>query len=312
MLKLITLSLALTPMLSVAQTIITDAATISSLNKKFNENTLYRKIGLARFEMFKFDLGKAQTPFYKVASEIKRYYKNTEKCFEITIEDAKTIAQKVKCTDKVKQLKLAQYPSFNVVDYSELVREGLQDFRADSIQESYTMLAYVQAYDMFSIDRAIYGERVEKTAPRRTFTVNLDGRSDVVFTKTHLEYKQDISLKVGAIGILNEKTQTATARIKKNNDGLYFSNQQGQVIIYNSPKPAPFGNYSITLNSKIPAFLEQLAQQSTHAPVCFRDNYVTPGPRDCHKVLFNTHAIAQYKPVKLMLIDFINQTVSLE
>lgn len=294
-----------------AQPIITDSVTIQSLQQKIKNNPTYRKIGFARFEIFNFELGQAMTPFYQADQVVKRFYKNDNKCFEVTIEEKRTMAKKVKCKNKAKELYLSEYPDFKVVEYTELQREGLKDFRYYDFNQNYSMLAFVHSYDMFSLDRAIYGDQIELTAPRKNFTVNLAARSNVIFTKSQLEYRQNIALTVGAIGILSEKTQTSSTTIKKNYDGLYLSNNQGKVIIYNPPQPAPFGNYYLALNPRVPEFFSQLALNSQNAPVCFRDNYVTPGPRDCHKILFSTHSLASWTATRLIVFDFINRTVTL-
>jgi len=300
---------ALNPLLSFAQSIITDHDTLKLLNQKLRKNQYYRKVGPVKYKIFDFEIGRAQTPFYQVESKAKRFYRNANDCFELSILASSNVARKVKCQDKVKQLHLTNYPEFQVVDFKDLVTEGLTGFNISGINQNYELLAFVQHYDMYSMDRAIYGEQVERLAPRKNFLVQLKSGTEVLFTKKRLELQQNVSLMVGKIGILSEKTLNSTRTLKKNGDGLYFSNNQGKVVIYNPPTPAPFGDYSMTLNPKLPIFLNQLSVSSLSAPVCFRDNYVNPGPRDCHKIIFGTHATTETKQIQFIELDFVNQSV---
>ena len=74
------------------------------IQQKIKNNPTYRKIGFARFEIFNFELGQAITPFYQADQVVKRFYNNDNKCFEVTIEEKRTMAKKVKCKNKAKEL----------------------------------------------------------------------------------------------------------------------------------------------------------------------------------------------------------------
>ena len=308
--SLLTLSCVLFSTLAVAEPIITDGTRLDDLYKKFRENKVYLKLGPIKYEIFNFEIGQPQTPYYERDSQAKRFYRKDNKCFEITIFDTVTMARKVGCFDKNEDLFLEGFEDFKITQINNLIEEGLSSFKVSESTSTYEMLAFVQPYDMFSMDRYVHGTQVEQTAPRKKFKAHLSGSTDVVIGKGVLQLNQVISLKVDKIGILPEKSAQTANTIKIATGGLLFSNGKGEVLIYNPHLPKPFGDYQLIANEQLPQYLAQLEEQSLNAPVCFRDNYVTPGPNDCQKLIFGTHPRGHYKKIKILAIDFIKKTVN--
>jgi hypothetical protein len=304
------LSLTLLTSISFAGEIITDGAKIEALQGNLRTNPYYRKIGPAKFSISRFDIGGPTTPFYLEGSAIKRFFKDDNKCFELTIQEKKNIARKVRCFDKTKELQLKNFEEFKVVEKSDLLTEGLEGFTTNAFSQSYKLLAYLHEYGTYMMDRAIFGEEIEKLAPKREFNVDLAGMTEIKINEKDFEIKQQLNLKVGKIGILLiEKSASRSNVIKQEAGGLLFSNGQGRVLIYNPYLRSPFGTHELVFNQKLPILLNQLAQDSLKAPVCFRDNHLRPTAQDCHKLIFNTQSLGGYKPAKIIEVDFVKQEV---
>lgn len=307
---LILLALAIVPTFSFAEPIITDNVKVEKLYEKVRINPFYLKVGPAKFEIFYFEVGRAQTPFYERSSQVKRFYKNENKCFELTVFETMNIARKVGCYDKTLDLYLPGFEEFKAVSTQILLDEGLKGFKTNEFSQTYELQAFVQTIDTYTTDRAIYGDLVDQTAPRRKFMTYLKGMSEVVLKKKEgFELQQNLELSVDKIGILGAKTTKTSNSIKLIAGGLIFSNAQGKVLVYNPVLPKPFGDYELSLNPKLPALLEVLAAQSQTAPVCFRDDYVSPSPKDCHKIIFETNSIGYINRVKILAIDFVSQKI---
>ena len=307
---LIFLVFAIVPTFSYAEPIITDIVKVEKLREKVRVNPYFLKVGPAKFEIFYFEVGRAQTPFYERSSQIKRFYKNEHKCFELTVFETMNIARKVGCYDKTQDLYLQGFEEFKAVTIQSLLDEGLQGFKSNEFSQTYELEAFLQTIDTYTMDRAVYGEMVEQTAPRRKFKAYLKGMNEVVLKKKEgFELLQTLELSVDKIGILSPKTTKTSYSIKLNAGGLIFSNAQGKVLLYNPVLPKPFGDYELTLNPKLPALLEVLAAQSQTAPVCYRDDYVSPSPKDCHQIIFGTNALGNINKVKILAIDFLRQKI---
>lgn len=307
---LMLLALAIAPALSFAEPIITDTKTVETLYEKVRKNQLYLKVGPAKFKIFYFEVGNAQTPFYERANQIKRFYKNEDKCFELTVFETMNIARKVGCYDKTQDLYLPGFEDYKAVTTQALIADGLQGFKTNEFSKTYELQAFIQTIDTYSMDRAVFGDVVEQSAPRRKFKTYLKGQAEVVLKKKEgLELRQSYELSVDQIGILSAKTAKSSNSIKVISGGLIFSNNKGQVLIYNPVLPKPFGDYDLGLNPKLPTLLETLALQSQSAPVCFRDDYVSPSPKDCHKMIFESHSLVTFTKIKILAIDFVSQKI---
>jgi hypothetical protein len=303
----IVLILSIFSFTSFANEIITASQQIENLQKKLRENPYYRKIGPLKFEIFYFDIGKPTTPFYEEDSQIKRFYKNEKNCFELVILENKNLARKTRCLDKARTLYLKGFEEFKVVEKSELIREGLNGFTTDEFNQSFKLLAYLQSYDMFSLDRAVYGGEIEKLAPKKDFNVYLKGLNEIRLNDKEFEITQKLSLAVDKIGWLPEKSVAITNSIKKEIGGLIFTNGQGRVLIYNPYIKSPFGTHQLKLNTDLPAYLNKLAQDSQSAPVCFRDSYTSSNQLGCHEMIFKKKTLGLYEKVKILEIDFVNK-----
>jgi hypothetical protein len=307
---LIFLVLAIVPTFSYAEPIITDIDKVDKLYDKVRVNPFFLKVGPAKFEIFYFEVGRAQTPFYERSSQIKRFYKNENKCFELTVFETVNIARKVGCYDKTQDLYLQGFEEFKAVTIQSLLDEGLQGFKTNEFSQTYELQAFVQTIDTYTMDRAVYGEMVEQTAPRIKFKSYLKGMNEVVLKKKEgFQLLQNLELTVDKIGILSPKTIQSSNSIRLNAGGLIFSNAQGKVLLYNPVLPRPFGDYELTLNPKLPALLEVLATQSQTTPVCYRDDYVSSSPKDCHRIIFGTYAPGNMNKVKILAIDFLRQKI---
>ncbi len=289
---------------SFAEPIITDIEKVRAAYEKLRNNPYYLKIGPAKFKIDYFYIGHAQTPFYENASTVKEFYRNESKCFELTIFETINIAKRVSCHNKMQELFLPGLEDFKVVSPKELVSEGLKGFKANEFSKSFELEAYVQSYDIDALDRAI-------DAPRRKFKAHLKGLNEIVFSNEgkEIEFHQELELSVDKIGILSPTTTVSKNSIKVNPGGHLFSNQQGKVLIYNPVLPRPFGDYELALNPNLLANLEFLAKESEKAPVCFRDNYVNPGPKDCHQLILKAHALSWMNKIKILSIDFVAQKI---
>jgi hypothetical protein len=304
------LALAILPTFAFAEPIITDTVKVEKLYEKVRKNPFYLKVGPAKFEIFYFEVGRAQTPFYERASQVKRFYKKDDKCFELTVFETMNIARKVRCFEKIQDLYLPGFEDYKAVSIQNLLNEGLQGFKASEFSQSYELEAFVQTIDAYSMDRAVYGDIIDQTAPRRKFKTHLKGMDQVVLNKKEgLEFRQNLELSVDKIGILSAKTIKTTNSVKVIAGGVIFSNGHGKILIYNPVLPKPFGDYELGLNPKIPALLETLATQSQTAPVCFRDDYVSPSPKDCHKMILESNSLGYRNKVKILAIDFVGQKV---
>ena len=307
---LLLLALAIAPALSFAEPIITDTKTVETLFEKVRKNQFYLKVGPAKFKIFYFEVGNAQTPFYERGNQVKRFYKNKDKCFELTVFETMNIACKVGCYDKTLDLYLPGFEDYKAVTVPALLTEGLQGFRTNEFSKSYELQAFIQTIDTYTMDRAIYGDVVEQSAPRRKFKTYLKGQAEVLLKKKEgLELRQSYELSADQIGILGAKTAKSSNTIKVISGGLIFSNGKGQVLIYNPVLPKPFGDFDLALNPKLPSLLENLEQQSQSAPVCFRDDYVSPSPKDCHKMIFESHSLVTFSKIKILAIDFVSQKI---
>ena len=307
---LIILALAIVPTFTYAESIITDNIKVEKLYEKVRINPFYLKVGPAKFEIFYFKVGQAQTPFYERSSQAKRFYKKDNKCFELTVFETMNIARKVGCYDKTQDLYLPGFEEFKAVTIQMLLDEGLKGFKTNEFSQTYDLQAFVQTIDTYTMDRTVYGDLVDQTAPRRKFKTYLKGLSEVVLKKKEgLELKQNLELTVDKIGILSAKTSKFSNSIRPIAGGLIFSNARGKVLVYNPVLPRPFGDYELALNPKLPALLEALAAQSQTSPVCFRDDYVSPSPKDCHKIIFETNSLGYTNRTKILAIDFVSQKI---
>ncbi len=236
--------------------------------------------------------------------------KNKDKCFELTVFETMNIARKVGCYDKTQDLYLPGFEDYKSVTAQSLITEGLQGFKTNEFSKSYELQAFIQTIDTYSMDRTVFGDIVEKSAPRRKFKTNFKGGAEVVLKKKEgLNLHQSYELSVDQIGILGAKTAKSSNNIKVISGGLIFSNGKGQVLIYNPVLPKPFGDFDLALNPKLPSLLENLEQQSQSAPVCFRDDYVSPSPKDCHKMIFESHSLVTFSKIKILAIDFVSQKI---
>ncbi len=306
LIALIALSLS---SLALAETIVTAPGTLEQLRKKTRENEYYIKLGPAKFKIFYFDIGKPVTPYYLRESLFKRYYKNESKCFELTIQDKINLARRVKCKNKLQDLHFAGFEDFKVTNISEFYSVGWKGFDLENTQQNYVLEAYLQPQDMYDLDRQVYGTGFDKIAPRKKFNVSLATSSKIQLTEKKVEFLQHLKLSSDKIGILSEKTQDIKNTIVAADRSLVFTNGMGQLLIYNSYAPNPFGDYRLTLNQELATLLKRLNDLSTSGAVCFRDDYLTRRPNDCHKLIFETHPLARYNKVQFMLIDFKNQNV---
>jgi hypothetical protein len=84
-----------------AEPIVVATSTIEQISKKLRENDYYIKRGPAKFKIFYFDIGKPETPIYLSNSVFKRFYRNENKCFELTIEEKINFASRLKCHKKM-------------------------------------------------------------------------------------------------------------------------------------------------------------------------------------------------------------------
>lgn len=304
------LVLAIIPNISLAEPIITDTVKVETLYNKVLKNQFYLKVGPGKFKIYYFEVGQAITPFYERNLQVKRFYKKDSKCFELTIFETMNIARKVGCYDKTKDLYLLGFEEFKAISIQALLEEGPQGFKTGEFSKSYELEAFVQTIDTYNMDRAVYGDTINEMAPRRKFKSYLKGFNEVILTKkVGLEILQNIELSVEKIGILNAKSTKSSNSIKVIPGGLIFGDGQGKIIVYNPVLPKPFGDYELNLNPKIPELLELLAEQSLYAPVCFRDNYVSPGPKDCHRMIFESNSLGMIKKVKIILIDFVEKKI---
>lgn len=308
--NLILLALSIAPALSFAEPIITDVETIETLQSRVRKNQFYLKVGPARFKIFYFEVGKPQTPFYERGNQVKRFYKNDDKCFELTVFETMNIARKVGCYDKTQDLYLPGFEDYKAVTGKTLYDEGLKGFKANEFSKTYELQAFIQTIDTYSMDLGIYEANVEQSAPTRKFKTHLKGVSEVVLSKKEgLQLRQSYELSVDKIGILSARTTNTSNTIKVIPGGLIFSNGKGQVLIYNPAVRKPFGDYELSLNSQVPSLLESLAQQSQSAPVCFRDDYVSRGPKDCHRIIFESHSLVTFSKIQILAIDFVSQKI---
>jgi hypothetical protein len=294
---------------AIAEPIIVAPEIIQQLSKKTRENEYYIKRGPAKFKIFYFDIGKAQTPYYLSNSVFKRYYKNEKKCFELTIEEKANIARKVKCQNKINQLFITGFENFKATPLKEIFALGWKGFEVEKTQENFELEAIVQPYDMYSMDRHIYGPQYDQEVPKKKFNVKLATSSKLDLTEKKLEFAQEFNLTVSKIGILSEKTAQVKSSIVSSDRSLFFSNNSGEVLIYNQYLPNPFGDYKLSINEKIPEMLKKLAEETLRGPVCFRDTYFKPTSKDCHKLIFDSHPMTRYTKVQMMLVDFKNQKV---
>jgi hypothetical protein len=287
---------------SFGEPIITDIAKVKSIYEKLRNNPYYLKVGPAKFKINYFDIGRAETPFYEYFSTVKEFYRNENKCFELTVFETINVAKRVTCYDKMKQLFLPGFEEFKVVSVPELISEGLTSFQAEAFSQSFELEASLLA---------IAGPKIDETAPRSKFKAHLKGLTEIVLSKkeAELELRQALELSVDKIGFLSSKSSSTTNSIKVIPGGHIFSNQKGKVLIYNPVLPKPFGDYELSLNSKLPEMLESLAKESQTAPVCLRDHYVNPGPKDCHRLLFETHALGLISKIKILSIDFVTKKI---
>lgn len=292
-----------------ANTIITDTSRLDELYNKVRKNNYFLKVGPIKYKIYSFEIGYPQTPFYEKSNLTKRFYKYENKCFELTVYETLNIARKVNCFDKLSELQLPGKSDFKVTTIAELLKEGHKSFRLGEFYESYEMEAFLQSYDLFTFDQQILGERVMERAPRRKFKTHLNGYNEVILNEKNLELKQVLKLEVDRIGLMAEKTKETKKTTKLRPDGVLLSNGQGQVIIYNPYTQVPFGDYELTLNPQVPQLLNQMAQDSLSAPVCFPDNYINPKPKDCHKLIFKSHDLGIFTEIKMVLVDFFQQRV---
>jgi hypothetical protein len=307
--KLITIIALSLSSLTMAETIVTAPGSLERLQKKTRENEYYIKIGPAKFKIFYFDIGKPVTPFYLRDSLFKRYFKNERKCFELTIEDKINLARRVKCKNKLQDLHFAGFEDFKVTNLSEFYAVGWKGFDLESTQQNYVLDAYLQNQEMYELDRQVYGPGYDQKAPRKKFNVSLSTSSKIQLTEKKVEFLQNFKLSSDKIGILSEKTQEVKSSIVAADRTLVFTNGMGQLLIYNSYAPNPFGDYRLTLNQEVPTLLKKLNDLSTTSAICFRDDYLTRRSNDCHKLIFETHPLTHYKKVQFMLVDFKNQNL---
>jgi hypothetical protein len=306
---IICLAFSVIASISYAAEIVTDTQQIESLQKSLRENPYYRKIGPFKYEIFYFEIGKPITPFYVENSQVKRFYKNEEKCFELMVMQKKNIAHKIRCSDKAKTLYLKGFEEFKVVEKTELVKEGLNSFLTNEFAETYKLLANLQSYDMYLMDYEIYGAEMEKLSPKKEFNVHLKGLTEVKLNEKEFQITQKLSLAVDNIGWLTGKSDKVSNTIKKENGGLIFSNGQGKVLIYNPYLRAPFGTHQLKLNKNLPLYLNKLAYDSQNAPVCFRDSYTSSNYLGCHEMIFKKHSLGVFETLKIVEIDFVRKEI---
>ena len=295
--------------LSLAEPIVIDAQRLNVLSKQLRENKYYIKRGPAKFEIFYFDIGKAQTPFFEQGQLTKRFYQNENKCFELTVYEKANIARRVRCIDKLLDLYLPGKEDFKVTKVDDLLSQGLTSFRIGEFENTFDMEAYIQDNETFTADQDAYGDQIRHLAPKQKFQTTLSGFLQVTLKEKTLELNQELKLKVGKIGFISEKIKLIQNTIRIKNGGIIFSNGRGQVLIYNPYLPKPFGDYELNLNSKLPELLGQMAEESISAPACFRDNYYSPGAKDCHKLIFDGQSLGNFSEVKIVHLDFINHKV---
>jgi hypothetical protein len=294
-----------------AEPIVVAPGIIEQISKKLRENEYYIKRGPAKFKIFYFDIGKPETPIYLSNSIYKRFYRNEKKCFELTIEEKLNVARRVKCHKKINQLYIAGFEKFRFTPLKDIFALGWRGFEIEKSQQKFELEAILQPFKMFSLDRHVFGPSYDEMAPRKKFNVLLSSSSKLDFTEKKIEFIQELNLNVGKIGILSERSSQMKNSISTNERTLIFSNDLGEVLIYNPYLPHPFGDYRIVPNAELNRMLIKLAEDSLSGPVCFRDDYVSPTSKDCHKILFETQKLGQYKKIQMMLVDFKNQKVSL-
>lgn len=293
---------ALFSYLTFAETIITDTVRLDKLNKNLRENKFYLQVGPVKREIFYFEIGFSETPFYERNSEAKVFYKNENQCFELTVYEDKNIARKANCIDKAQDLYLEGFEDFRVTEVKDLVTQGFQSFRIQDLNQKFKLLAYIQPYSDINREN-------QSGAPTQVFYATLSDTTDVILKKNSIELLQVANLKVDKIGFLPERSIQSTQSIVPITNALIFSNEKGKVLLYNPYVSPAYANYELTIDPKITNYLASLEAQSTSAPVCYRDNYLSPSPSDCQKMIFDSHPKMNFKKIKILSIDFINQTV---
>ena len=292
-----------------AEPIVVATSTIEQISKKLRENDYYIKRGPAKFKIFYFDIGKPETPIYLSNSVFKRFYRNENKCFELTIEEKMNVASRVKCHKKINQLFIAGFENFTFIPIKDIFALGWKGFEIEKLQQKFELEAILQTFDMYSLDRHVFGPSYNEMAPRKKFNVLLSSSSKLDFTEKKIEFIEEINLNVGKIGILSERSSQMKNSVSSTESTLIFSNDLGEVLIYYPYLPQPFGDYRIVPNGELNRMLTKLAEDSLSGPVCFRDDYVSSTPKDCHKILFETQKLGQYKKIQMLLVDFKNQKV---
>lgn len=294
---------------SFAEPIITDSSKLDLLLEKFRKNPHYIKRGFIKYKILDYEIGKSQTPFYLDGDLAKRFYRKENKCFEVTIYPNENISSPKKCFDKKSDLFLPGRENFRLITLKELHDQNLKGFKFGNFSQTFNLLAYLHTYDVFMSDRSVFGSRIEQIAPRTPFKVSLDGNSEIIIENEKIILNQKLNLFVEKIGILKEANNHIENTVELKSQGMIFTNDLGQILIYNPYLPKPFGDYHIRVNPELVLNLSKLASTSLNSPACFRDQYVLPGPSDCHHLIFKKNSLGHIYFFSILSIDFQTQKV---
>jgi hypothetical protein len=291
-----------------AGSIITDRSKLQKISTQLLNHPSYIKSGLLRKEVHVLSLGKKITPYYLDDGSTKAIYRNSNHCYELTVLKSKNLAKQIECNRVKEDLHLEEFDSFTSTHLSPLPL-GFESFETSTVHRSFDLRAFLHSYDLLELDRAILGEDVVANAPKTNFNTELFDTHRVHLQKDRIMIEQDLQLHISQIGIMAPKIKKMSHRFELKDDGVILSNGQGQVILYNPPRPHPLGDYELKANLELIEFLESLSVESKWAPVCFRDSPIGSSTNDCHKKLLKPHPLGLLHPVRGVWIDFVRKEI---
>jgi hypothetical protein len=195
---------------------------------------------------------------------------------------------------------------FQKVVPKELVRSGLKSTIISSQQETYQWNAYLHTEDIFQQNEQYASRReLNYQAPVRPFQINVSSETSVVINENDFKIIQKIIIHSSSISILRSKELDVVNEIRLEKGDTLLSNGKGEIIFKKAPRPPVFQPRNLLLNANFETLLNVLHVQSQlneKEGVCFRDDFIKKGSRDCQRLIFTSpYSWAAFDSVKIDL-----------
>jgi hypothetical protein len=282
--------------------------------KRYRENQYRLRRGPIYVDVFSFELGKAVTPFFLASDQetIQRRFKNENQCFEVSFFSKVNLARKIHCSNLISDLKLPEYPEYQAVRLSDILKKGsMHDFVFQNTESHFLLKAYLHTFGSIEMDKRILRLKDSSEFPTQDFPLSIIHQGKVeIAEKSGLKIRQDHTLSVGKIGIQDARIRQLSNEVNISPSDLVFHDQKGSLIVLNQLLlPNVFRKHLLIQTSDSLSYFNELQSRSRKEAICYRDDWLEPSQLDCQKVLLDQVKTAVLRSYRWLKIDFTKFSV---